>query len=127
MKHQQKSRGPFGEGFPSLDRDMARGIMKIIILSCIKRGTKYPYAILKQMKSHPTPISSFINKSDVYNMAAMLEREGYIRSKITLDGKKALKIYTITEKGARIVRNKDMIIKRTFIDMKKLIKEGFNG
>ena len=97
-----KGHGPLGGAFPSLDRDMARGIMKVVILSCIKSGTKYPYAILKQMKSHHTPLSPFVNKSDVYNLTATLEKEGYIKSKTTLEGKKALKIYTITERGARL-------------------------
>ncbi len=123
-----QARGPFGRGgFPSLDRDMARGIMKIAILSCIKGGVKYPYAILKKMKGHHTALSPFVNKNDMYNLTTTLEREGYIKSKTTLNGKKALKIYTITEKGARIVRNKDLIIKRTFKDMQHLIREGFNG
>lgn len=122
-----KQHGPFGGGFPSLDRDMARGIMKIAILSCINGGTKYPYAILKQMTSHPTPFSQFVNKSDIYNLTATLEKEGYIKGKTTLEGKKALKIYTITGKGARIVKNKDLILKRTFKDMQHLIRDGFNG
>ncbi len=122
MRHE----GPFGGGFPSLDRDMAKGIMKIVVLSCIKKSKTYPYALLRQMKKHGSPIADLVSKSDVYNITTALERDGFIRGRTKLSGKKALKIYTITEKGAKVVRNKDIIFKRTFDDFRKLIRDEFN-
>lgn len=121
MKHES----PFGDAF-SLDREVAKGIMKIVILSCIKKSKTYPYAILKHMRKFGSPIAHMVNKSDMYNITATLEKEGFIKSKATLSGKRALKMYSITEKGASLVKNKDAILRRTFEDFRRLIKEEFN-
>ncbi len=121
-----KRDGPFGGWLPDIDRDMARGIMKVAILTCIQKSKTYPYAILRQMKKHGSPIAALISKSDMYNITIALEKEGFIKSRMSLSGKKALKMYTITPKGAKIVKNRELIFKRMFNDMRQLIKEEFN-
>ncbi len=108
-----------------IDRDMARGIAKLVILSQIKKSRTYPYALLRCIKGHPF-LGRFVNKSDVYNITASLEKDGYIKGSAKVTGGKLQKMYTVTSNGADVVRNKDKIIRRTISDFKKLIKEEFN-
>ena len=49
-----------------------------------------------------------------------------IRSKKDIKGGKAQKIYTITGKGKMVVKNRDLLIKRMAIEMKRMLKEEFN-
>ncbi len=119
-------KGTKGTLLSHIDRSMARGIMKTIILSYIGHHKTYPYALLKSIRAHNSPIARFVSKSDVYNMTAVLEKEGYIRSKKDIKGGKAQKIYTITGKGKTVVKNRDLLIKRMAIEMKRMLKEEFN-
>ncbi len=108
-----------------IDRDMARGIAKLVILSQIKKNKTYPYALLRCIKGHPF-LGRFVSKSDVYNITTALEKDGYIKGNARVSGGKLQKIYTITPDGAEVVKNKDRIIRRTISDFKKLIKEEFD-
>lgn len=107
-------------------KEMPRGIVKIVILSYIKKTKTYPYAMLKHMKKHNHFMASLVSKSDIYNMTTALEKEGFITSKAVLKGNKVQKIYTITAKGEKVVRNKDKIFMSAVKAFKKLVKEEFN-
>jgi DNA-binding PadR family transcriptional regulator len=109
-----------------MDKDMARGIIKIIILSCIGREATYPYALLKIIKKNKH-MGGMFSKSDVYNMTSGLEKDGFIKSSTKVTGNKVQKMYTITAKGQTVVRDKNKIIRRTLADFKRLIEEEFNG
>lgn len=114
-----------------IDKEMRRGIAKVIMLSIIKHKKTYPYAILKVLKGiklmHDERVLDGMSKSDVYNLLSSLEKDGYITGKSTLVGKKVQKIYTTTKKGDSVVKNKDMIFNNMISSMKKLIKEEFYG
>ncbi len=120
------------KGFKAnIDREMKKGIIKVMILSYIRNHRTYPYAILKIAKSakavHGYQAFEGITKNDVYNLTSMLEKEGYIRSKAKLSGNKVQKVFTITKKGESVVRNKDKIFLAMIESMKKLVKAEFNG
>ncbi len=109
-----------------LDKDTARGIMKTIILNYIERSNTYPYALLKHMKKHNGPMAKYFSKSDIYNMTSVLEKEGYIKSRKRMEGKKMQKLYAITVKGKTVIKNRDMLIKKMAVEMKKMLKEEFD-
>ena len=73
------------------DKDLQRGIVKIMILSYIKKHRTYPYQLLGIIKSlkpfHDKKMHSTITKNDIYNMTSALEKAGYIRSSRNRDDK----------------------------------------
>lgn len=112
-----------------LDKEMKRGIAKVIILSYIRQNKTYPYAVLKFLKSaklmHGHTEFENYTKSDIYNMIASLEKDGYIRSKTQMKGNKVQKIFSLTAKGESVVKNKDRIFVGMIKEMKRLIEEEF--
>ena len=112
-----------------LDKEMKRGISKVILLSVIAKKKTYPYAMLKTLKTirlmHGYKAFGDLSKSDIYNLLAALEKEGFIKSKAVLHGKKIQKMYTITQRGRRVVMNKDRIFKNLIGELTKLIKDEF--
>lgn len=112
-----------------LDKEMRRGMAKMIILSYVRHNKTYPYAVLKFLRSvklmHGQKEFEEYTKSDVYNIIATLEKDGYITSKAQMKGNKVEKVLTITKKGENVVKNKDMIFMGMIQQMKKLIKEEF--
>ena len=118
-------------GFGSnMDREMRKGMVKVMILSYIRSHKTYPYAILKIAKAakavHGHNILDDITKNDIYNLTSALEREGYIRSKAKLNGNKVQKVFTITKKGESVVRNKDKVFLAMIKSLKDMIKAEFN-
>lgn len=122
------------ESFTYTDKDMHKGVVKLMILSYIRNHKTYPYALLKVIKSLKTvhgynryKMLGSISKNDIYNLTSALEKEGYIKSKATLNGNKVQKVFTITKKGENVVKNKDKILFSMINQMKKLVKEEFNA
>ncbi len=114
-----------------MDKDMRRGIMKIMILSYVKGHKTHPYALLKTMKSvgmiHRRLGFSTITKNDIYNLTSMLEKEGFVRSRTRHSGGRVQKIFTITRKGNEIVVNKELILKETVYALRKLVDGELSG
>ena len=112
------------------DKDLQKGAVKIMILSYVRNHKTYPYELLKVIKSikpiHGYTLFNPITKNDIYNLTSTLEKEGYIKSKATLKGNKVQKVFTITKRGEKVVRNKDKIFFAMMEEMKKLVKEEFN-
>lgn len=121
-------KGPKIHGFGgfSLNKDIARGIAKLIILGYIKKTKTYPYELLKHIKEHNLYLAGLLTKSDIYNMTASLEKGGFIKSRAKLANNKVQKMYVITEKGEQIIAQKDALISNTLREFKQLIKEGLN-
>lgn len=119
---------PPGVGpWQQFDRDLAKGITKIIILSYIKKTKTYPYELLKHIKNRNGFLAGFLTKNDIYNMTASLEKEGFVKSHARLSGNKVKKWYTLTAKGDRVVKYKDKVIGNMLIEVRRMIKEEFNG
>ncbi len=114
-----------------MDKDMRRGLMKIMILSYVKGHKTHPYALLKTMKSigmiHGRLGFGTITKNDIYNLTSTLEKEGFIRSKTRHSGGRVQKIFTITRKGNNIVVNKELILKETVYALRKLVDGELSG
>ena len=112
------------------DKDMHKGIIKIMILSYIKKHRTYPYQLLGIIKSlkplHDQGTHSTITKNDIYNMTSALEKGGYIRSSTVMSGRKAKKVFTITRRGDAVVKNKNRIFFAMISQLKRLVKEEFN-
>ena len=112
------------------DRDLLKGAIKIMILSYIKHHKTYPYELLRVIKTvkpiHGYTIFDPITKNDIYNLTSALEKEGYLRSKATLKGNKVQKVFTLTKRGEKVVKNKDKIFFAMVDEMKKFVKEEFN-
>lgn len=120
------------KGFQAnIDKDMKKGMMKVMILSYIRHHKTYPYALLKMVKStkmmHGYQLFEGITKNDIYNLTSVLEKEGYITSKAKLSGNKVQKVFTITKKGESVVKNKEKIFISMINSLKKMVKEEFNG
>ncbi len=113
-----------------IDRDMRKGMVKIMILSYIKSNKTYPYALLKFVASlkkvHGYGMLDGVGKNDIYNLTSQLEKEGYLKSKAQFKGNKVQKVFTLTSKGNAIVMNKNKIFKETFSALKRLVKAEFN-
>ncbi len=114
-----------------IEKDIRKGMIKIMILSYIKNNKTYPYALLKFVESaskvHGFKAIQGTTKNDIYNLTSQLEKEGYITSKAKLKGNKVQKVFTITKKGENIVKNKERIFKETFKALKKLVEAEFVG
>lgn len=112
------------------DKDMRKGILKIMILSYIKKHRTYPYQLLGIIKSlkplHDPGTRSSVTKNDIYNMTSALEKGGYIRSSTVMSGRKAKKVFTITRRGDAVVKNKNRIFFAMIAQLKRLVKEEFN-
>ena len=112
------------------DKDLQRGIVKIMILSYIKNHRTYPYQLLGILKSlkpfHDKNMHSTITKNDIYNMTSALEKGGYIRSSTQMSGRKAKKVFTITKRGEGVVKDKNRIFFAMISQLKRLVKEEFN-
>lgn len=112
------------------DKDMHKGIVKIMILSYIKKHRTYPYQLLGIIKSlkplHDHGAHVTITKNDIYNMTSALEKGGYIRSSTVMSGRKAKKVFTITKRGDAVVKNKNRIFFAMIAQLKRLVKEEFN-
>ncbi len=115
------------DSMPQFDRAVARGVAKIIILSYIRKTKTYPYELLKHIRKRNGYLADFVTKNDIYNMTMALEKGGFIKSRTKLSGNKVQKIYTITSKGERIVKHKDRLIGNMILEIKRLVKEEFNG
>ncbi len=109
-----------------VDKEISRGMIKLMILSYIKRNKTYPYAILKFIQSardvHGVHALEGLTKSDIYNLTSQLEKDEYIKGKAKLQGNKVQKMFTITKKGDAIVRNKERIFRDAFTALKRLIE-----
>jgi DNA-binding PadR family transcriptional regulator len=122
----RKGPGIHGIGGLSLNKDIARGIAKLIILGYIKKTKTYPYELLKHIKEHNLYLARLLTKSDIYNMTASLEKGGFIKSRVKVANNKVQKMYVITDKGEQIIAQKDALISNTLREFKQLIKEGLN-
>jgi DNA-binding PadR family transcriptional regulator len=112
------------------DKDIRKGMLKIMILGYVRKHRTYPYQLLKAIRSltalHGNNMCRHLTKNDVYNLTNSLENAGYLKSKVVLNGNKAKKVFTLTRRGKTVVKNKDKIISYMVVEMKRLAKEEFN-
>lgn len=114
-----------GGSFGDIDEIMLKGIRSMIVLIHIKKKSTYPYALLKKFQKSRHPMLHSIDKSQLYNILNFLEKKGYVRSKVSLTGAKAQKVYSVTPRGdavassfrkifSKFVKNASVIIRGAF-------------
>ncbi len=109
------------------DAQMLSGVYKIIILHHMKGSGTYPYKLYKHLNEHLRPGMQKVSKSDLYNLVASLEKGGFIRSRTIHTGAVVHKHYTLTKKGASIVKNSRGILMDALGKVQQLIKDELNG
>ncbi len=115
------------EMFPGrlLDDTMKRGMISAMVLVHLNKRSTYPYALMKNFKASHHPMLSKVDKSQVYNTLNALERDGFVKSRMTHVGAKQQKMYSITPKGKAVV----LSFKRLFFgfvkDARSLIQSEF--
>lgn len=88
-----------------IGKEPKRMILRVRILQRIHLGRTYSYEIVKEFSK--SGLASFIGptlKNDIYNTISMLEKNGYIKAKGTVEHGRAKKYFTLTSKGAATLR-----------------------
>lgn len=111
----------------AFDAQLLSGVYKMIILHHMRGSGTYPYKLYKQLNEHLRPGMPRLSKSDLYNLVASLEKEGFIKSRAVHSGAVVHKYYTPTKKGAILVRNSRKIAIEAFEKVQQLIKDELNG
>ena len=115
------------ELFPGrlLDDTMKRGMISAMVLVHLKKESTYPYALMKNFKASHHPMLSKVDKSQVYNTLNALERDGFVKSKMTHVGAKQQKMYSITPKGKAVVLSFRKLFFGFVKDARSLIQSEF--
>ena len=105
-------------GNPYMTKDMARIVLKLILLRRIQKSEVYSYALIKEFDN--PRISGLLKKksgvkNDIYNVVKVLEQTGYIKSTARMDAGRLKKYYSITPKGKIALKES----KRLFMESMK--------
>jgi DNA-binding PadR family transcriptional regulator len=103
-----------------ITKDMKNGILKIVILSMVKRGNYYPYLLLKDIKKFgPKFIINKDIKNNVYNTLQALENGGYIKAQHIIEDDKSKKYYRITKVGISALDRTRLMMSKAFKEAMK--------
>ncbi len=105
---------------PYMTKDMARIVLKLILLHRIKREGAYSYALIKELDN--PRISKLLKKrssakNDIYNTVNILERSGYIKARSKIENGRLKKYYHITARGNDILKESKKLFMRTMRDL----------
>lgn len=120
----QKPEFPKFPNFPS--KGLRNEMLRFILLRHLSWRTGYPYALLKAIQGKKVWILKGMTKNDLYNAIASLEKEGYIKGKSTMKGGKVQKYYELTASGKKVVKASEQIMYKSFLEMRKLMREESN-
>jgi len=110
----------------NIDEMMLTGVRSMIVLVHISRKSTYPYALLKKFQSSRHPMLHSIGKSELYNILGRLEHKGYVKSKVSLTGAKAQKVYYVTPKGDAIASSFRRVFAGFVKQASEIIRGAFN-
>lgn len=110
---------------PYMTKDMARIILKLILLHKIQKAEAYSYALIKDFDN--PRISRLLKKScgvknDIYNTVKVLEKSGYIRSKAKKEDGRIKKYYYITKEGENAIEESKRLFLRSMRDLMKILE-----
>ncbi len=106
-----------------IDEKLKHSILMFIILHSLKKKPAYPYDLLRKFNSHKNhPIFSTLGKNDVYNVISALANKGLIKETYVDSGKK--KYYTVTKKGADMLKTSKLLLMKHLKELQKLLNEG---
>lgn len=82
-----------------MNNQLKKGVSEIIILEFLKTEN-YGYAISEYMNEFIT-----MKLTSVYAILTRLESKGYLQYRVEMQGKKAMKFYTITYEGRQYLED----------------------
>ena len=82
---------------------------------------------MKTFKASHHPIISKVDKSQIYNTLNALERDGFVKSRMTHFGAKQQKVYSITPKGRAVAHSFKKMFFGFIKDARSLIRSEFSG
>lgn len=104
-------------------KDMYHAILKVVVLKKIKDKKTYSYKLLKETADKLQKLSGKKNiKNDIYNTVSYLEKAGYIKTDVRLDGNRVKKYYTITSKGNSALKEAESIFSRAVGEAHRFVK-----
>ncbi|MDE1871501.1 MAG: PadR family transcriptional regulator [Candidatus Micrarchaeota archaeon] len=110
---------------PFMTKDMARTVLKIVLLKRIERGEIYSYALIKELNA--SRFSMFLKKystdpkNDIYNTVKALEKSGYIKLDARIDGGKLKNYYKITAKGSNALKESKGLFMKSMRELVKIL------
>jgi DNA-binding PadR family transcriptional regulator len=109
-----------------ITKDMRRMILKIFLLKKISKERTYAYSILKDImrmmrRSHHKLDFGLGIKNELYNTINTLQNAGYIKMEVEVEGNRIKKYYTITPLGRRVLKDANVIFKRTVRQLQGLL------
>jgi DNA-binding PadR family transcriptional regulator len=113
-----------GFGNPYMTKDMARMILKLIILHRIREGEVYSYALIKEFDN--PRISGLLKKrsgvkNDIYNTIKVLDSSGYIRMKTRIEKGRLKKYYYITERGGNALKESKKLFLKSMQELMSIL------
>ena len=117
-----------GNDIDYLTKDVYHVMLKIALLSRIRKGRCYSYELFRDITKHFNKVKNHKNisfkpniKNDIYNTISSLENAGYIKAAIKVEGSKVKNYYTITIKGARALDGAKAAFRRTVREVMELV------
>jgi DNA-binding PadR family transcriptional regulator len=113
-------------GNPYMTKDMARIILKLILLRRIQKKGVYSYALIKEFDN--SKISGFLKKhgstvkNDIYNTVKALERSDYIKVKAKIEEGRLKKYYYMTEVGEKALAESKKLFLKSMSELVNIVR-----
>ncbi|MGD0729357.1 MAG: helix-turn-helix transcriptional regulator [Candidatus Micrarchaeaceae archaeon] len=113
-------------GSPYMTKDLARIVLKLIVLRHIEKKEVYSYALIKDFNN--PKISEFLKKhgstvkNDIYNTVKALEKSGYIKVRAKVSDGRLKKYYYITERGKKAIKESKMLFLKSMKELMHIIE-----
>jgi DNA-binding PadR family transcriptional regulator len=101
--------------------------LKLILLKRIGKKEIYSYALLKELGTK----SSFLKhlrhhgmnvKNDIYNTVKALEKSGYIKTDVRIEGGRLKKYYSITKEGRVALKQTGKILRSSLNNLIEIMR-----
>lgn len=103
--------GKFPSGGKDYEKRMARQKFSVFLLWMISKREQHGYEIIKTIREDP--ILPNFAASKIYPLLKSLSRSGLISQKKVMQGKRARKVYYITDKGKEILKKAKGYIRKS--------------
>lgn len=108
-------------------QDIRKAMLKVRLLSRIKKSRVNAYMLLKEISSRPIASRLFKDSSElkntVYNTLNSLERSGYIKSTKKVEKGRTKYYYAVTAKGNAVLSSARTAFKRHAKEISALFKD----
>lgn len=105
-----------------ISKDMYHAVLKLVLLTKIRKEKTYSYKLLKDISKHLSPISGKKDiKSDIYNTINLLENAGYIKVDVQMERNRTKKYYSLTKEGIKVHDNAKMVFRDAMTEVSKFL------